>query len=251
MSRKVENKTVIVTGASKGIGAGIAKQMGKEGAKVVVNYASSKTDADNVVTDIINNGGTAMAVQGDMSKSADVKRLFEEAHKAYGDVDVLVNNAGIYEYAPLEGFTEDAYRRMFDINVLSLFLTSQEAIKRFNAKGGSIINISSVASKNPEPYSLLYSATKSAVDSITTSLSQELGPKRIRINSIQPGGILTEGVTKLGITDETESVKRMITRTALGRMGTPDDIAKVAVFLASDDAYFVTGQKIDVSGGFK
>ena len=249
MSKKLASKVVIVTGASKGIGAGIAKQMGAAGAKVVVNYASSKEGADAIVKEIITSGGMAMAVKGDMSKSEDVKRLFEETQATYGAPDVLVNNAGIYEFAPLEGATEDGYRRMFDINVWAVVLTSQEAVKSFGSKGGSIINISSFASKRPEPYSLIFAATKSAVDSITLSLSQELGPRHIRVNSIQPGGVITEGVIKLGLNDE--AVKPMIERTALGRMATPDDIAKVAVFLASDDAYFVTGQFIDVSGGFK
>ena len=251
MSKKLENKVVIVTGASKGIGAGIAKQMGVSGAKVVVNYASSKEGAEAVVAEIVKSGGNAIAVQGDMSKQTDVKRLFEETVKVFGGLDVLVNNAGIYEFALLDTFTEDSYRRMFDINVLSLLLTSQEAVKLFSTNGGSIINISSFASTRPEPYSVVYGATKSAVDNITTSLSQELGPKNIRVNSIRPGGVFTEGVASLGATEDSDAIKGMVNRSALGRMATPNDIGKMAVFLASDDSTIITGQTIEVSGGFK
>ncbi|MBC5862813.1 SDR family NAD(P)-dependent oxidoreductase [Flavobacterium turcicum] len=251
MSKKLENKVVIVTGASKGIGVGIAKQMGASGAKVVVNYASSKEGAEAVVAEIVKSGGNAIAVQGDMSKQIDVKRLFEETVKVFGGLDVLVNNAGIYEFALLETFTEDSYRRMFDINVLSLLLTSQEAVKLFGTNGGSIINISSFASTRPEPYSVVYGATKSAVDNITTSLSQELGPKNIRVNSIRPGGVFTEGVASLGTTEDSDAIKGMVNRSALGRMATPNDIGKMAVFLASDDSSIITGQTIEVSGGFK
>lgn len=251
MSKKLENKVVIVTGASKGIGAGIAKQMGVSGAKVVVNYATSKEGAEAVVAEIVKSGGNAIAVQGDISKQTDVKRLFEETVKVYGGLDVLVNNAGIYEFAVLDTFTEDSYRRMFDINVLSLLLTSQEAVKLLCANGGSIINISSFASTRPEPYSVVYGATKSAVDNITTSLSQELGPKNIRVNSIRPGGVFTEGVASLGATEDSDAMKGMVNRSALGRMATPNDIGKMAVFLASDDSTIITGQTIEVSGGFK
>jgi 3-oxoacyl-[acyl-carrier protein] reductase len=251
MNKKLENKVVIVTGASKGIGAGIAKQMGVSGAKVVVNYASSKEGAEAVVAEIVKSGGNAIAVQGDMSKQTDVKRLFEETVKVFGGLDVLVNNAGIYEFALLDTFTEDSYRRMFDVNLLSLLLTSQEAVKLFSTNGGSIINISSFASTRPEPYSVVYGATKSAVDNITTSLSQELGPKNIRVNSIRPGGVFTEGVASLGATEDSDAIKGMVNRSALGRMATPNDIGKMAVFLASDDSTIITGQTIEVSGGFK
>jgi 3-oxoacyl-[acyl-carrier protein] reductase len=251
MSNQLENKVVIVTGASKGIGAGIAKQMGASGAKVVVNYATSKDAADLIVCEITQAGGTAIAVQADISKQADVQHLFEETAKVFGGLDVLVNNAGIYEFAPLEYFTEDSYRRIFNVNVLGILLTSQEAVKLFGAKGGSIINISSFASTRPEPYSLAYGASKGAVDSITISLSQELGPKNIRINAIQPGGILTEGVAKLGATAESDAIQQTIKRSALGRMATPDDIGKMAVFLASDESSIITGQFIEVSGGYK
>jgi 3-oxoacyl-[acyl-carrier protein] reductase len=248
---KLESKVVIVTGASKGIGAGIAKQMGASGAKVVVNYSSSKDGADSVVSDIIKAGGTAISVQGDMSKQTDVKILFEETVKAFGGLDVLVNNAGIYEFALLESFTEDSYKRTFDINVLGLLLTSYEAVKLFGTNGGSIINISSFAGTRPEPYSTVYAASKGAVDSITYSLSQELGPKKIRVNSIRPGGIFTEGVAKLGATEDSDAIKSMVARSALGAMATPNDIGKMAVFFASDDSSSITGQTVEVSGGFK
>ena len=251
MSNQLENKIVIVTGASKGIGAGIAKQMGAAGAKVVVNYASSKSDADIVVNEIMQAGGTATALQGDMSKQADVKALFQQTLQSFGRLDALVNNAGIYEFALLEHFTEDSYRRIFDVNVLGILLATQEAVKVFGDHGGSIINISSYAGNRPDPYSLVYGASKGAVNSITTSLSQELGSKQIRVNAIQPGGVLTEGVQKFGATAESEPVKQMISKSALGRMATPADIGKMAVFLASDQSAIITGQFIEVSGGYK
>jgi 3-oxoacyl-[acyl-carrier protein] reductase len=251
MINQLKNKVVIVTGASKGIGSGIAKQMGASGATVVVNYASSKDGADAVVNEITQAGGTAIAIQGDMSKHADVKRLFEQTATAFGRLDAVVNNAGIYEFAPLEHFTEDSYRRIFDINVLGILLTSQEAIKFFGTDGGSIINISSFASTRPEPYSLAYGASKGAVDSITVALSQELGPLKIRVNAIQPGGVFTEGVAKFGATPESDVMQQMVSRSALGRMATPDDIGKAAVFFVADDSAIITGQFIEVSGGFK
>jgi 3-oxoacyl-[acyl-carrier protein] reductase len=250
MSNKLENKVVIVTGASKGIGAGIAKQLAKAGAKVVVNYASSKEGADVVVNEITKLGGTAIAVQGDMSKQEDVKRLFTETVAIFGTLDSLINNAGIYEFAPLEGVTEDSYRRVFDINVLGILLTSQEALKTFGQKGGSIINVSSYASTRPDAYSIVYGASKGAVDSLTISLSKELGPKNIRVNSIQPGGVLTEGVAKLGAVADSEMIKATIKRSSLGRMATPEDIGNTAVFLVSDEASAITGQFIEVSGGY-
>ncbi|RYE25449.1 MAG: SDR family oxidoreductase [Sphingobacteriaceae bacterium] len=251
MSKELEGKVVIVTGASKGIGAGIAKQMGLSGAKVVVNYLASKEGAELIVTEIHQAGGTAIAVQGDMSRQADVKRVFQETMTAFGGVHAVVNNAGVYEFSLLDDISEESYRRIFDINVWSLILTSQEAVKFFGENGGSIVNISSFASTRPEPYSLVYGASKSAADGITRSLSQELGPKKIRVNSINPGGILTEGVAKFGATAESEDIQMMIKRSALGRMATTDDIGKVAVFLASDRSEIVTGQTIEVSGGFK
>jgi len=251
MNNRMKSKVVIVTGASKGIGAGIAKEMGSAGAKVVVNYSSDKDGADAVVTEISKEGGAAISIQGDLTKKADVQRLFTETADKFGGLDVLVNNAGIYEFAPLEGLTEDSYRRVFDVNVLGLLLTSQEAVKSFGEKGGSIINISSYASTRPDPYSIVYGASKGAVDSITISLSQELGPKNIRVNAIQPGGVLTEGVSKLGITEASGVITQVIKRSALGRMAKPDDIGKIAVFLASDEAATITGQAIEVSGGYR
>ena len=251
MNNKLENKVVVVTGASKGIGAGIAKQMGASGAKVVVNYASSKESADAVVAEIISSAGNAVAVQGDMSKQEDVKRLFEETVNFFGGLDVLVNNAGVYGFSLLESFTEDSYRHIFDLNVLGVLLTSQEAVKRFGASGGSIINISSFAGTRPEPYSVVYAASKGAVDSITYALSQELGAKNIRVNSIRPGGVFTDGVAKLGISEESEAIQSIVNRSSLGRMATPNDIGNMAVFFASDESRIITGQTVEVSGGFK
>lgn len=251
MNNKLENKVVVVTGASKGIGAGIAKQMGASGAKVVVNYASSKESADAVVAEIISSGGNAVAVQGDMSKQEDVKHLFEETVNFFGGLDVLVNNAGVYGFSLLESFTEDSYRHIFDLNVLGVLLTSQEAVKLFGASGGSIINISSFAGTRPEPYSVVYAASKGAVDSITYALSQELGAKNIRVNSIRPGGVFTDGVAKLGISEESEVIQSIVNRSSLGRMATPNDIGNMAVFFASDESRIITGQTVEVSGGFK
>lgn len=253
MSEKLANKVAIVTGASKGIGAGIAKQLGAAGASVVVNYVTSKTDADKVVKEITNHGGTAIAVQGDVSKSKEVTRLFEETNKTFGGLDILVNNAGIYWTTPLGDFTEDAYRNMFDVNVLGTLLASQAALKLFEGKGGSIINISSVAATKPENTLSVYGATKAAMSLLTWSLSQELGPKNIRVNSLIPSMILTEGLASLGLLPNTDNpfVNAMITRTALGQLATAEDIGNAAVFLASDEARLVTGQEIDVTGGFK
>lgn len=251
MSRELENKVVIVTGASKGIGAGIAKQMGKAAAKVVINYATSKEDAEATVQEIIQAGSNAIAIQGDMSKESDVKHLFDETIKVFGRVDVLVNNAGVYEFALLEGVTESSYKRIFDLNVLGILLTSKEAVNVFGSEGGSIINISSFASTRPEPYSVVYAASKGAVDSITYALSQELGAKKIRVNSIRPGGVMTEGVAKLGFEENSEALKAIVNRSALGQMATPSDIGAMAVFLASDGSRIITGQTIEVSAGFK
>jgi 3-oxoacyl-[acyl-carrier protein] reductase len=251
MNKKLTNKVVIVTGASKGIGAGIAKQMGKEGARVVVNYSTSKSDADNVVNEIKSNGGIAIAVQGDVSKSNDVKRLFEETKKAFGGLNVLVNNAGVFAGVPLSEFTEEAYRKMFDVNVLGTLLTSQEALKLFDINGGSIINISSIVSTDPEPTLSVYGASKAAMSLLTNALSKELGPKNIRVNSLRPSMVLTEGLASLGVVADNPYVGVMTGRTALGRLATPEDIGNMAVFLSTDEASMVTGQEIEVSGGFK
>jgi 3-oxoacyl-[acyl-carrier protein] reductase len=251
MSEKLANKVAIVTGASKGIGAGIAKQLGAKGAKVVVNYASSKKGADKVVAEITSKGGTAVAVQGDVSKAADVKRLFEETKNVFGNIDILVNNAGVFEVAPFEVATEDAFHRMFNINVLGILLASQEAVKQFDGKGGSIINISSIVSKDPEPFVPLYSASKAAASMLTKASSQELGSKNIRVNSILPGTIHTEGLISLGIEKDSEMLTGLKNRVALGRLAEPSDVGDLVVFLASDDATLITGQEIDISGGMK
>ena len=243
-------KVAIVTGASKGIGAGIAKALGAAGAAVVVNYASSKEGADRVVAEITGTGGKAIAVQGDVSKAADVQRLFEETKQAFGSLDVLVNNAGVYQFEPLEAVTEAEFHREFNTNVLGPILTTQEAVKHFGPEGGSVINISSVASVNPTPNSVVYAATKSAVDSITRGLAKELGSRKIRVNSINPGGVETEGLQRVGIIDS-DFEKQIVAETPLGRLGQPEDIARVAVFLASEDAGWLTGERITASGGWR
>jgi 3-oxoacyl-[acyl-carrier protein] reductase len=245
---KLQGKVAVVTGASKGIGAAIAKSLGAAGAAVVVNYASSREGADRVVAEITKNGGKAVAVQGDVAKAADVERLFAEAKKAYGKVDVLVNNAGVYQFAPLEEVTEELFHRQFNTNVLGLLQASREALKYFGAEGGNIINISSVASRLGLPGSSVYAATKGAVDTITHVLSKELASKKVRVNSINPGGVETEGTHAAGIIGS-DFEKQMVAQTPLGRLGQPDDIAKIAVFLASDDSGWLTGEKLIASGG--
>ena len=246
---KLTGKVAIVTGASKGIGAGIAKGLGAAGAAVVVNYASSKEGADRVVAEIKSKGGKAFAVQGDVSKAADVKRLFEETKKSFGSLDVLVNNAGVFEFGPLEAVTEAEFHREFNTNVLGPILTIQEALKHFGPKGGSVINISSVAGANPVPNSAVHSATKGAVDSITRGLAKELGSRNIRVNAIAPGGVETEGTRRIGIIGS-DFEKQIVAGTPLGRFGQPEDISRVAVFLASDDSGWLTGERITASGGF-
>jgi 3-oxoacyl-[acyl-carrier protein] reductase len=246
---KLKNKVAVVTGASKGIGASIAKHFAGEGAKVVVNYASSKEDADSVVKEITDNGGIAIAVQGDISREADVTRLFEETKKAFGALDILVNNAAFQGYTPIEQVSAESFHQHFNVNVLGAILAIQTSLKLFSDKGGNIINISSGASKMPLPAASLYSATKAALDAITISLSKELGAKNIRINSILPGATETEGARNAGITTGSEYEKMFVANTPLGRRGQPEDIAKAAVFLASDDAAWITGEKISVSGG--
>jgi len=246
---KLKNKVAVVTGASKGIGAAIAKHFAAAGAKVVVNYASSKEGADKVVKEITDSGGTAIAVQADVSNEADVTRLFEETKKAFGTLDVLVNNAVYQGYAPIELISAEVFHNSFNVNVLGPILTIQAALKLFGDKGGNVINISSGASKMPLPGASLYSATKAALDAITISLSKELGAQNVRINSILPGATETEGATSAGVTAGSEYEKMFIANTPLGRRGQPADIAKAAVFLASDDAAWITGEQISVSGG--
>jgi 3-oxoacyl-[acyl-carrier protein] reductase len=246
--KKLIGKVAVVTGASKGIGAAIAKHLAAEGAAVVVNYASSKSGADKVVAEITSAGGKAVAVQGDVSKKADIDRLFVETKKSFGKLDILVNNAGVYEFGPLENVTEEHFHKQFNLNVLGLLLTTQEAVKHFTTAGGSIVNISSVVGRHPVANASVYSATKGAVDAITKSLAKELGPKKIRVNSLNPGMIETEGLHAAGFA-ESDFRKQIEANTPLGRIGNPEDTAKVAVFLASDDSGWVTGETLLVSGG--
>ncbi|HMP82232.1 MAG TPA: glucose 1-dehydrogenase [Verrucomicrobiota bacterium] len=246
-SNKLAGKVAVVTGASKGIGAEIAKQMATHGASVVVNYSSSKSGADKVVASIVSAGGKAVAVQADMAKKADIERLFAETKKAFGQLDILVNNAGIYEFAPLEDVTEELFHKQFNLNVLGLILASQAAVKQF-ASGGSIINISSVVSTTAFPNTSVYSGTKGAVDSITRSLAKELGPRGIRVNAINPGMVETEGTHSAGIA-ESEMRKQVEAMTPLGRIGKPHDIAGAAVFLASSESSWITGETLVISGG--
>ncbi len=247
---KLGGKVAVVTGASKGIGAGIATALGAAGASVVVNYSSSREGADSVVAALRAAGGKALAVKGDVSKSADVRQLFAETIAAFGSLDVLVNNAGIYKFAPLEEVTEAHFHQHFDVNVLGLLLATQEACRHFGPAGGSVINISSVVSRNAMPGSSVYSATKAAVDSITRVLAAELGPRRIRVNAINPGGVETEGTRTGGIVGS-DMERMMVSQTPLGRLGQPEDIASVAVFLASSDAGWMTGESMLVSGGLR
>jgi 3-oxoacyl-[acyl-carrier protein] reductase len=243
-------KVAVVTGASKGIGAGIAKSLAAAGAKVVVNYASSREGADKVVAEIAAQGGKAIAVQGDVSKAADVQRLFAEAKKAFGSLDVLVNNAGIYKFDPLEDVTEQEFHRQYDVNVLGTILATQEAAKYFGPNGGSVINMGSVASELGFPHSVVYASTKGAVDTITQVLAKELAPRKIRVNVIAPGGVETEGLHTIGIVGS-DMETQMIAQTPLGRLGQPDDIARVALFLASDQSGWMTGERLTVSGGLR
>ena len=246
----LKGKVAIVTGASKGIGAGIAKSLAAAGASVVVNYASSKAGADAVVAQITAKGGKAVAVGGDVSKAADVQKLFAETKKAFGAPDVLVNNAGVFDFEPLEKVTEAEFHRQYNINVLGTVLTIQEAVKHFGPKGGSVINVSSVAGVGATPNSVIYSGTKAAVDSVTRVLANELGSRKIRVNAIAPGGVETEGTYRIGVIGS-DFEKQMVAGTPLGRLGQPDDIARVAVFLASDDSSWLTGERITASGGLR
>lgn len=248
MSKKLQGKVAIVTGASKGIGASIAKDLAFEGASVVVNYSSSKQGADRVVEEIKKNGGRAMAIQANIGKEEDIKRLFRDTKNAYGKIDILVNNAGIYEFAPLESITKEHFNKMFDLNVLGLIFAIREAVDYFGMDGGSIINISSVAGKSPLPNTSVYSATKAAVDAVTKALSKELGTKNIRINSVNPGLIETEGTHTGGIMGG-ELAAEIKSSTPLGRVGQPDDVSSVVVFFASDASKWITGETLVVAGG--
>ena len=243
---KLSGKVAIVTGASKGIGASIAEHLAAEGASVVVNYASSKSGADKVVGNITAKGGKAIAVQGDVSKPEDVKRLFAETKSAYGKLDVLVNNAGTYAFSPLEDITPEHFHKHFDLNVLGVILATQEAVKLMGPDGGSILNISSVVSRIANPGASVYSATKAALDALSRIYAKELGSKKIRVNSLNPGLVETEGTADFMGTDFHKQIEAS---TPLGRIGQPEDIAKVAVFYASDDSGWITGQEIDIDGG--
>ena len=247
---KLSGKMAVITGASKGIGAGIAKEFAREGAAVVVNYASAKQDADRVVDEISKAGGKAVAVQGSVAKKADVEKLFADAEKAFGKIDVVVNNAGLYEFVPLEQVTEQQFHRMFDTNVLGMLLATQEALKHFNPDGGSIINIGSIVSVLTPPTGVVYNATKAAVDAITRTLAKELGPRKIRVNAIRPGMVITEGVITAGI-HESDMRTMVESQTPLGRIGKPDDIAPAAVFFASDDSKWITGETLLIAGGLR
>ncbi|HEY2009231.1 MAG TPA: glucose 1-dehydrogenase [Rhizomicrobium sp.] len=247
---KLQGKVAVVTGASKGIGAGIARSLAEAGASVVVNYASDKAGAEKAVADIKAKGGNAVAVQGDVSKAADVKRLFEETRKAFGKLDVLVNNAGVYKFVPLEQIDEAEYQRQFGINVWGTIQATREALPLFGPQGGSVINISSIVSRMGIPGSSVYAGTKGAVDTITQVLASELGPRNIRVNSINPGMIESEGTHTAGFIGS-DFQKNVEAQAPLGRIGQPEDVAKVAVFLASDDSGWLTGERISASGGHR
>ena len=247
---KLTNKVAVVTGASKGIGAGIAKALAADGASVVVNYASSKEGADKVVAEIKAKGGKAVAVQGDFSRKEDIGKVFGEVKKTFGRLDTLVNNAGVYTFTPLEQVTDEEFHRIFNLNVLGLLLASKEALKYFGPEGGSIINIGSVVSSLTPPHSSVYTATKGAVDAITQVLAKELGPKNIRVNSINPGMVETEGVHAAGFIGS-DFEKNTVAQTPLGRLGQPEDIATIAAFLASDDSKWLTGELVKAGGGLR
>jgi len=249
-NKQLAGKVAIVTGASKGIGAAIAKTFAAAGASVVVNYASAREDAERIVAEIERSGGTAIAVQADMSKQDDVRRLFARTRERFDTLDILINNAGVYQFTPLDGVTVEDFHRHFDTNVLGPILAIQEAIKLFGSQGGNVVNISSVASINATPNTVVYSATKGALDSVTRVLANELAARNIRVNTIQPGPVETEGVRAAGVVDS-DFGRRMVANTPLGRFAQPDDIASVALFLASDAAGWITGEAVLASGGFR
>lgn len=248
MSRKLDGKVAVVTGASKGIGASIATHLAQAGAAVVVNYATSREGADRVVAEITGGGGKAIAVQANVAQPEEIQRLIQAAKKQFGHIDILVNNAGIFEFAPIEDVTPEHFHRQFDVNVLGLLLTTQAAVKEFGPDGGSVVNISSIVSTATPPQTSVYSATKAAVDAITRSLAKELGPRKIRVNAVNPGMVETEGMRSLGL-DKGEFRQSFESAAPLGRIGQPQDIAPAVVFLASDDASWVTGETLHVSGG--
>lgn len=250
MPGRLVGKVAIVTGASKGIGAGIAKQLAYEGASVVVNYASSKEGADRVVKEITSKGGKAVAVQADVAKTVDLEKLFTETKKAFGKLDILVNNAGIYEFSPIAAVTEEHFYKQFDTNVLGLLLASKKAADHFGPDGGSIVNISSVVSSLAPPNSAVYTGTKGAVDAITRTLANELGPRKIRVNAINPGMVETDGIRAAGF-DNGDFRKQVEAKTPLGRIGQVEDIAPAAAFFASNDAQWITGETLVIAGGLR
>ncbi|MCE7067189.1 SDR family NAD(P)-dependent oxidoreductase [Dyadobacter sp. CY326] len=249
MDLKLKGRVAVITGASKGIGAAIAKTMAAEGASVVVNFAESREGAARVVTEIVSNGGKAIAIQGDVSKIVDIKRIFEESKSNFGAIDILVNNAGVGKFGPAESVLEEEFHRQFNTNVLGTVLAIQEALKHFPETGGSIINISSVASQNPGPYTGVYAASKAAIEALTLAYAKEFATRKIRVNTIAPGSTETEGARALINVMGKELENAMIAATPMGRFGTPEEIASVVVFLASDAAKWVTGERIKVSGG--
>jgi 3-oxoacyl-[acyl-carrier protein] reductase len=249
-TKRLTGKVAIVTGASKGIGAAIARQLAAEGAAVVVNYSSSKQAAERVVAEITKAGGKAVAVQANVAKKAEIERLFAEAKKTFDRLDILVNNAGIYEFGKIEELTEEHFHKQFDLNVLGLLLATKEAVKHFGSTGGSIINISSVAGTGRIPNTSVYSGTKAAVDAATRTLAVELGPRKIRVNSINPGMVETDGLHAAGIAGS-DFQKQTAAQTPLGRIGKPEDIAPAVAFLASDDASWITGELLHISGGLR
>jgi 3-oxoacyl-[acyl-carrier protein] reductase len=247
---KLTGKVAVVTGASKGIGAGIAKELAAQGASVVVNYASSKEGAEKVVAEITRAGGKAIAVGGSVAKAGEIDSLFAATKKAYGKVDILVNNAGVYSFTPLEGIQEEEIDRIFDTNVKGLLLATKAGVALFPPEGGSVINIGSVVSEQTPPASSVYSGTKGAVDAITRVFAKELGPKKIRVNAVNPGPVVTEGFKAAGV-EGSDFEKQMLQGTPLGRIGQPDDVATVVAFLASDDARWVTGSLLQAAGGLR
>src|SRR5437764_5109805 len=247
---KLNGKVAVVTRGSKGIGAGIAKQLAAEGAAVIVNYASAKSDADKIIDEISKAGGKAVALQANVAKKSEVQKLFADAEKAFGKIDILINNAGVYEFVPLEDTTEQQFHRMFDTNVLGMLLVTQEAMKHFNSDGGSIVNIGSLASSLTPPTAVVYNATKGAVDAITRTLAKELGPRKIRVNAVNPGMVITEGAVAGGFS-ESDFRKIAESQTPLGRIGQTEDIAPAAVFFASPDSAWISGETLVIAGGLR
>lgn len=250
MSKKLNGKVAVVTGGSKGIGAAIAEQLAEEGASVAVNYSTSKEGAEHVVHAIESKGGNSIAIKANMTHQKDIENLFLETVKRFGTLDILINNAGIYEFAPLEQITEEHFKKHFDLNVLGLLLACQSAVNYFGPTGGSIVNISSLASMGHLPNTSVYSATKAAVDAITRTLATELGPRQIRVNAINPGVVQTEGTQTAGILDS-DFRKEIEARTPLKRIGLPKDVAQAAVFFASNDAGWITGETLVIAGGYR